>query len=377
MGQRRCSNTGLVFAIARSNLKPFRYVSQEARVVFGAGALNQLGGELGLLGLKRVLILCGAGHADLAGRIASALGVRAAGVFAKAVMHVPKESVEKAAEAMQQARADGVVCLGGGSATGLAKALALAYRTPIVAVPTTYAGSEVTSIYGITENGVKRTGRDPIVLPRTVIYDPELTVTLPWSLTVTSAFNAIAHAAEGLYAHDGNPIAALMAEEGIRAIALGLQRLAKEPQDLEARADLLYGAWLCGNVLGAVSMGLHHKLAHTLGGSFNLAHAEVHSILLPYALAYNATEAPEAMERIARALGVDRAPLGLFELGRRYDVPTGLKSIGMPASGLERAADLAVQNPYPNPRPLERLAIRRLLQGAFDAAEPNEAYLDQ
>jgi len=187
---------------------------------------------------------------------------------------------------------------------------------------------------------------------------------------VTSALNAIAHAAEGLYAHDGNPIVSLLAEEGIRACAASLARLALEPRDLDARGDALYGAWLCGAVLGAVAMGLHHKLCHTLGGSFNLPHAEVHAVILPHALAYNAAQAPGAMARIARALGAHDAAQGVAELAARHGAPTSLQAIGMPENGLDRAADLAAQNQYPNPRPLERAALRALLQRAFDGSPP-------
>ena len=257
-----------------------------------------------------------------------------------------------------------------GSTTGLGKAIALDSELPLLAIPTTYAGSEMTSIYGLTEGAVKTTGRDARVLPRTVIYDPELTLTLPLGMSVTSGLNAIAHAAEGLYAHDGNPITALMAEEGLRAFAAALPMLARDPRDLDARGDALYGAWLCGCVLGAVAMGLHHKLCHTLGGSFNLPHAEVHAVILPHALAYNAAHAPGAMARIARALGVSDAARGVFDLATALGAPTSLRAIGMPADGLERAADLAATTPYPNPRPLERAALRALLQRAFDGAVP-------
>jgi alcohol dehydrogenase class IV len=234
----------------------------------------------------------------------------------------------------------------------------------------------MTPIYGLTEGGVKTTGRDARVLPKTVIYDPELTLTLPLAMTLASALNAIAHAAEGLYAPDGNPIVSLMAEEGIRASAAAMAPLAANPKDLEARSDALYGAWLCGSVLGAVSMGLHHKICHTLGGSFNLPHAETHTVILPHALAYNAGEAPQAMARIARALGVASAagaPRALFELAARLGAPTSLRDIGMPEGGLDRAADLAVMNQYPNPRPLERAALRALLRRAFDGAPPPQA----
>jgi alcohol dehydrogenase class IV len=262
------------------------------------------------------------------------------------------------------------VAIGGGSTTGLGKAIALDSGLPIVAVPTTYAGSEMTPIYGLTEAGLKKTGRDPRVLPRTVLYDPQLSMTLPVGLSITSGLNAIAHAAEGLYAHDGNPIVAMMAEEGIGALARALPVLFADGHDAAARSDALYGAWLCGAILGHVAMGLHHKLCHTLGGSFNLPHAEVHTVVLPHALAYNAPMAPQAMARIARALGVDDAPLGLQQLARQLGAPTALRDIGMPAEGLDRAADLAASAPYPNPRALERSALRALLQRAWDGASP-------
>jgi alcohol dehydrogenase class IV len=252
----------------------------------------------------------------------------------------------------------------------LGKAIALESALPILAIPTTYAGSEMTPIWGITEGGVKKTGRDPRVLPRTVIYDPRLSVSLPYAMTVTSALNAIAHAAEGLYAQDGNPVVALMAEEGIRASAAALEPLQADSTDLSARSDALYGAWLCGTVLGSVAMGLHHKLCHTLGGSFNLPHAEVHAVILPHALAYNADAAPHAMARIARALGATNAARAVFDLSGRHGAPTSLAAIGMPADGLDRAADLAASTPYPNPRPLERAALRELLQRAFDGVPP-------
>jgi maleylacetate reductase len=352
-------------------MKPFVYVAQPTRVVFGAGALQQLPREIDRLGAKRALVLCTAGQADAARHVAELLGERAAGIFAKAVMHVPIETAREARDEAKRLGADCAVAIGGGSTTGLGKAIALDSGLPIVAIPTTYAGSEMTPIYGLTEAGVKKTGRDARVLPKTVIYDPELTLTLPMELTVTSALNAIAHAAEGLYAHDGNPIVALMAEEGIRACAAALPRLQADGRDLDARGAALYGAWLCGGVLGAVAMGLHHKLCHTLGGTFNLPHAEVHTVILPHALAYNATHAPEAMRAIARALASARAAQGVFDLARRHGAPVALKDIGMPADGLDRAADLAVTNQYPNPRVLERGAIRELLQRAFEGTRPD------
>ena len=352
-------------------MNPFVFVAHPSRVVFGAGSLAQLGREIERLGARRALVLATPEQADSARQVAEMLGSRAAGVFAKAAMHVPIETAREARDEALRLGADCAVAIGGGSTTGLGKAIALESGLPIVAIPTTYAGSEVTSIYGLTEGGVKRTGRDARVLPRTVIYDPELTLTLPIGMSVTSAMNAIAHAAEGLYAHDGNPVVSLLAEEGIRAIAAALPLLNLEPRNLGARGDALYGAWLCGQVLGAVAMGLHHKLCHTLGGTFNLPHSEVHTVILPHALAYNAGNAAPAMQRIARALGAPSAAAGVFDLARRHGAPMALKDIGMDAHGLDRAADLAVQNQYPNPRPLERAAIRELLQRAFDGTSPD------
>lgn len=350
--------------------RAFTYVAHPSRVVFGAGSLQHLAREIDALGARRALVLCTPEQEASARRVAELLGERAAGVFAKAVMHVPIETAREARDEAKRLGADCAVAIGGGSTTGLGKAIALDAGPPIVAIPTTYAGSEMTPIYGLTEAGVKKTGRDARVLPKTVIYDPELTLSLPLGLSVTSGLNAIAHAAEGLYAHDGNPITALMAEEGIRALAAALPALQRNAQDVDARSDALYGAWLCGTVLGAVAMGLHHKLCHTLGGSFNLPHAEVHTVILPHAMAYNAAMAPEAMRRIARALGSDDAALGLHRLAKQHGAPVALKDLGMPAEGLDRAADLAVTTPYPNPRPLERSAIRALLQRAWEGAPP-------
>jgi len=303
-------------------------------------------------------------------RVADMLGAQAAGIFDRAVMHVPIETAREAREVARKLDADCAVAIGGGSTTGLGKAIALESGLPILAIPTTYAGSEMTPIYGLTESGLKKTGKDTRVLPRTVIYDPELSRTLPVGLSVTSGINAIAHAAEGLYAQDSNPVMDLMAREGIAAIARALPLIRLQPDDIEARADALYGAWLCGSVLGSVGMALHHKLCHTLGGSFNLPHAEVHTVVLPHAIAFNAEAAPRAMDRIAQSLGTESAPAGLYALARDNGAPVALKDIGMRAEDLDRAADLAVSNPYWNPRPIEATPLRDLLQRAWEGAEP-------
>jgi alcohol dehydrogenase class IV len=348
----------------------FEFEAHIPRVVFAAGALQRLSAEVERLGARRALVLSTPDQEGAARRVAEMLGERGAGVFARAVMHVPIETAREAREEARRLDADCAVAIGGGSTTGLGKAIALDSGLPIIAVPTTYAGSEMTPIYGLTEGGVKKTGRDPRVLPRTVIYDPELTLTLPAGLSVMSGINALAHAAEGLYAQDLNPVIALMAEEAIRALAAALPKVHAAPSDLAARRDALYGAWLAGSVLGHVSMGLHHKLCHTLGGSFNLPHAEVHTVILPHALAYNAGAAPQALERISRALGGAEPAHALHALAADLEAPTSLREIGMPADGLDRAADLAAAAPYPNPRPLDRDALRALLQRAYDGAAP-------
>lgn len=348
----------------------FTYTAQPARVVFGAGALARLGEEIDRLQSQRALVLCTPQQRVAAERIADLLGTKAAGLFDGAVMHVPIESAREARAVAAKLGADCAVAVGGGSTTGLGKAIALDSGLPILAIPTTYAGSEMTPIYGVTEAGVKKTGRDPRVLPRTVIYDPELTLDLPVALSVTSAINAIAHAAEGLYAPDANPVMDLMAEEGIAALGRAIPGIRLNPHDVDARGEALYGAWLCGTVLGNVGMALHHKLCHTLGGTWNLPHAETHTILLPHALAYNEQAAPRAMRRIARALAARSAPQAAFDLARDNGAPVALRDIGMPESELARACDLALQNRYPNPRPLERETIRELLQHAWEGRRP-------
>jgi len=351
-------------------MRSFAYNQLPGRVVFGVGALAELAREIERLGAKRALVLATPEQRAQAEDVARRLGDRCAGVFPRAVMHVPIETAREARAEATRVGADCAVAIGGGSTTGLGKAIALESSLPILAIPTTYAGSEMTPIYGITEGGQKKTGRDARVLPKTVIYDPALTVGLPVGLSVTSGMNAIAHAVEGLYAQDSNPVMSLMAEEGIRALAQGLPRVVSKPEDLDARADCLYGAWLCGAVLGAVGMALHHKLCHVLGGTWNLPHAETHTVVLPHAAAYNASAVPEAMRRVARALEAPDAAQGLYDLARSLGAPVALEAIGMPSGELDRAAELATTSPYWNPRPIERAAIRKLLDDAWFGRRP-------
>ncbi|ROZ75062.1 maleylacetate reductase [Ramlibacter sp. WS9] len=355
-------------------MRDFVFNGQPSRVVFGVGALRHLGREIDALGATRALVLSTPEQAGQAQHVADLLGPRAAGIFPRAVMHVPIETAREARELAVRLQADCAVAIGGGSTTGLGKAIALESGLPILAIPTTYAGSEMTPIYGITEGGLKKTGKDARVLPRTVIYDPDLTLTLPVGLSVTSGINAIAHAAEGLYAQDSNPITDLMAGEGIAAMARAIRGLHTDPADVQARSEALYGAWLCATVLGNVGMALHHKLCHTLGGSFNLPHAEVHTVVLPHALAFNASAAPLAMARIAAAIGTADAAAGLWRLARDNGAPVALRDIGMREADLDLAADLAVRNPYWNPRPFaaaQRGELRALLQRAWSGEPPD------
>ena len=324
-------------------LTPFVFAGLPARVIFGAGRRAEVKTEAARLGMKRPLIVTGGHQAPPGAEIAAELG---APHFAKAAMHTPVAVTEAAMQVARAEMTDGTIALGGGSAIGLAKAIALRTDAPQIAIPTTFSGSEMTNILGETADGLKTTRRDPRIQPETVIYDPELTRGMPPMLAATSGINAIAHGVEALYAVDGNPVISLMAEEGIRAMSAALKD--------GALGDALYGAWLCGAVLGAVSMALHHKLCHTLGGSFNLGHSETHTVILPHAAAYNAAAAPDAMTRIARALVAPSAPQGLFDLVASLGASTSLKAIGMPEDGLERAAEIAAANPYPNPAALTR-----------------------
>jgi maleylacetate reductase len=285
-------------------------------------------------------------------------------------MHVPAEIAATAVRHAQDNNADGVVTIGGGSAVGLGKIIARDTGLPMLAIPTTYAGSEMTPIWGLTENGVKTTGRDLGVLAKCVIYDPALTVGLPADVSASSGMNAIAHAVEALYAVDANPIASTMAEQCIAALGRRFPRVIADPADIEARSDALYGAWLAGAVMGFVGMALHHKLCHTLGGAFDLPHAGVHTVILPHAAAYNASAAPQAMAAIATALGSANGPGGLFDLAQNIGAPTTLKALGMKEVDLDRAADLAVAKPYPNPAPVTRDQVGTLLDNVYHGHRP-------
>jgi alcohol dehydrogenase class IV len=351
-------------------MQAFQFTSDPVRVIFGRRTSEKIGDEIRRLGCSRALVLTTPQQKADGERLAKALGALAVGVFADATMHTPVDVTERAVSVVRGLGADCTVALGGGSTTGLGKAIALRTDLPQIVVPTTYAGSEATAIIGETKDGVKVTQRTLKVLPEVIVYDVDLNMTLPPALTATSGMNAIAHAVEALYAQDQNPVTSLMAEEGIRALSRSLPVIMEEPGHVEARSDALYGAWLCGTCLNAVGMALHHKLCHTLGGTFDLPHAETHTVVLPHATAYNAAAAPAAMQRIAAALGATDAAQGLFDLSRKLGAPTSLAAIGMTAAGIDKAADLAVKNPYWNPRPIDRESIYRLIDNAYHGRAP-------
>jgi maleylacetate reductase len=348
----------------------FIYESLPSRVVFEAGSLRRVRDLVAECGWRRALVLATPEQRADGERVAALLDDLAVGISAEARMHVPIEVAAAARDLARRLDADVTVAIGGGSTIGLAKAIALETEIPIVAIPTTYAGSEMTPIWGLTEGEAKRTGRSPRVLPRLVVYDPELTLSLPPAISGTSGMNSIAHSVEALYAENENPVSSLMAEEAIGALGRALPVVVREPGNLEARTEALYGAWLSGAALGTVGMALHHKLCHTLGGSFGLPHAETHTIVLPHAAAYNRDAAPEAMRRIAAALGASDAPRALYDLAASLAAPLALRDLGLREDALDRAADLATRNPYYNPAPVTRERIRALLSRAWGGSPP-------
>jgi maleylacetate reductase len=346
----------------------FAYEAKLPRVVFGAGSLASLPEEIDRLSARRILIVSTPGRSDFVEYAREVLGDLVSGVFDEAVVHVPEAVAARAIIAAASTRADSILSIGGGSAIGVSKAVALATNLPIVAVPTTYSGSEMTPLWGMTRHGAKHTGRDSTVQPRTVIYDPKLTLDLPASVSAASGMNAIAHCVEAMYASDANPVTSWMSEEGIHALGESLPIIVDSAHDIEARTRALYGAWLAGTALASVRMGLHHKLAHVLGGSFDLPHAETHAVLLPYTAEFNAPAASDAMSRVARAMNATNAPVALYDLGRRLPIPRSLAELGMREADLDRAATLSMEQTYPNPRPPTREGVLTILKRAFAGA---------
>ncbi|MDJ1016498.1 MAG: maleylacetate reductase [Paracoccaceae bacterium] len=343
---------------------------REAEARFGAGVRHDVAKAVRDLGASSALILSTPAQSESAFEMASDLGEMASGVFAKAIMHTPVEVTEAAIAHLDELSADCLVAIGGGSTIGLGKAIAYRTDLPQVAIPTTYAGSEATPILGQTQHGLKTTLSDPKVTPEIVLYDPELVRTLPIPMTVTSALNAMAHAAEAFYAPNRNSETDAEAQRGFEAFARGLPRVLRAPDDLDARLETQRGAWACGRVLGQVGMALHHKLCHTLGGSFDLPHAETHAIVLPHAIAYNARSAEKELQPIVDILGGDSAGGAMHDFAKRMGAPLALRDLGLQEADLDKAAELATKAPYPNPHPITKSGIRKLLQAAWAGEAP-------
>lgn len=344
-------------------MRDFTYEGLPARIVFGAGvARTRLAAEVERLGATRILLVASTRDAERVSTLVTAFADRIAGAFRDVREHVPVEIAEAARDTAGKAGADALLAIGGGSTVGVAKAVALTARIPILAVPTTYAGSEVTPVWGLTEDGRKTTGTDPAVLPRVVMYDPDLVVSLSRDVAVTSGLNAMAHAVEAQWAPGRNPASTAIAEEGIAALATGLRR--HDP------SDLLQGAWLAGSAFAVTGPGLHHKLCHVLGG-LGLPHARTHAVVLPHVLAFNAAGAPEAAARIARALGRSGSggadPVaGLRALVAELAVPRALRELGLREDQLDTVAALTEPAvPQDNPVPVGGGALRRLVQAAW------------
>jgi alcohol dehydrogenase class IV len=287
------------------------------------------------------------------------------------VMHVPVEVAERARAAAAKAGADVVVSVGGGSTTGLAKAIAMTSGLPVIAVPTTYAGSEATAVWGLTSGDVKTTGTDPKVLPRAVVYDATLTLSLPVDMSVASGLNALAHCVDSLWAPSADPINAAFATEGIRALASGLPQVAADPAGLPGREHAQYAAYLSAVAFASAGSGLHHKVCHVLGGKYNLPHAQTHAVVLPYVLAFNAPAAPMAADRVAESFGTANAVEGLRELRARLNAPRALRDYGLEEAAIPAAAAAILPSvPPSNPRPVTQEDLEALLRAAWAGTEP-------
>ena len=344
-------------------MRSFTYDQLPARVVFGGGAAGTaLAAEVDRLGARRVLVIASTRDSARVAALLAPLGERVVGTFTEVREHVPLATAEAARAAAKTADADLLLAIGGGSTVGAAKAVAMTARLPIVAVPTTYAGSEVTPVWGLTEDGRKTTGVDPVVLPRVVVYDPTLTATLPPDLAAASAFNALAHAVEAMWAPRRNPVSTAVAGEAVERLAAGLRT--GDP------AELLCGAWLGSSAFAVAGSGLHHKLCHVLGGTFALPHARTHAVVLPHVLAFNAPGAPEVARRLARALGTDDAVAGLRALADAHGIPRGLRALGLPEAAITEAAALtAPAVPADNPVPVTEEALVRLVRAAWSGSD--------
>jgi len=352
----------------------FVHDSLPQRVCFGSGEAGQLiAAEVSRLGAARVMVICSEREAPLAEQLMA--GVPVACSYHDVVMHVPVEVAERARVAAAEAAADAVVAIGGGSTTGLAKAIAMTSGLPIIAVPTTYAGSEATAVWGLTSGDVKTTGTDPAVLPKSVVYDAALTLSLPAGLSVASGLNALAHCVDALWAPGADPINAAFATEGIRALAAGLPQVVADPSGLAGREQVLYAAYVSAVAFASAGSALHHKICHVLGGKYNLPHAQTHATVLPYVLALNGPAAPAASSRIAAAFGTQTALDGLQALRQRLDAPRALRDYGLAEADIPAAAAAVLPSvPPSNPRPVSLSDLEALLRAAWAGADPRSLW---
>jgi alcohol dehydrogenase class IV len=343
----------------------FEHRSYAQRVVFGTWtARTHLAAEVERLGARRVLLVAAPSARESAASLTASLPM--AGEVDEVRMHVPIEVASAARRRAAETGADLLLAIGGGSATGTAKAVAMTSGLPIVALPTTYAGSEVTPVWGLTENGRKTTGVDERVLPRTVVYDPSLTVGLPVGMSIASGLNALAHCVDALWAPRVNPVDTALALEAARALFEGLPRVHDDPAGIEGRSSALYGAYLAALAFAGAGSGLHHKICHVLGGAYDLPHAQTHAVVLPHVLAFNAPAAPAAVARLARALDTPDALAALDSLYATVRAPRSLRALGLPEDRLpEAAALIAEAAPPSNPRPVTEADALALLRAAF------------
>lgn len=351
----------------------FNYKALPIDVFFGVGKSKKTKDILNQRGYSSVLIITTPNRKNEGLKLAERLGDICKGVYPYAVMHVPIDVADEAVNYVKKNNIDCCLALGGGSTIGLAKAIALKTALPILAIPTTYSGSEMTSIYGMTDKNLKSTGKDIKVLPKVVIYDPQLSLTLPPKVSYCSGINAMSHAMEALYAKEKNPITSSMAVESIKYLKSSLPQIIKDPLDISARQDALLGAWLAGSCLGSVGMALHHKICHTLGGTFSLPHAQSHTIMLAYSIHYNRNADLEAIDKIALALDVNsREEIGLtiYRLNKASGVELALKALGLPKEGPSMVAKIICDSPYYNPRGYDFDELEYLLNKAYQGLPP-------
>jgi maleylacetate reductase len=351
---------------------PFEYEALPSRVVFGIGAADRLAGEVDRLTAAKVLVV---GNRDRVVRLRDRLGQPCAGIFTDVRQHVPVETAAAARELAGKLEVDCVVACGGGSAIGLAKAVALDRDVPIIAIPTTYSGSEMTPVWGLTSGRRKQTGRHPRVAPAVVLYDPGLTTSLSPRATAASGMNALAHCVEALYGPGANPVSALLAEEGIRRLAAGLQVSVRDPDGLEGRAEAMLGAHLAGRVLAVAGVAIHHQLCHVIGGAVGLDHAGLNAVLLPYTVAFVTPAVPGEMRRVAAALGAadGDAAAALWALARRLGAPSSLRELGMGEADLDPVAEAAADRVSQRPRAAGAADLRDLLAAAMSGKPPAAA----